>query len=65
MRAAVLEKACIRCGLCEGICPAVFTLPDDGGCARAVDEKVPTEEQSGVRTAADSCPTAAIVIRQG
>lgn len=59
----VLEKACIRCGLCESVCPAVFTLPDDGGCARAADGPVPTAEQADARTAADSCPTAAIVLR--
>ena len=34
MQAMVLEKACIQCGLCAGLCPEVFALnsrPGDGG----------------------------------
>jgi len=63
MLANVLQKACIRCGLCPTICPAVFSLPDDGGSAQAVTDEIPTELQPDVQTAADSCPTGAIELR--
>ncbi len=33
MQAMVLEKACIQCGLCAGLCPEVFAL-DAGEPAR-------------------------------
>ena len=26
MQAIVLQKACIQCGLCAGLCPEVFAL---------------------------------------
>ena len=63
MYANVLQKACIRCGLCPTICPAVFRLPDDGGSAQAITDQIPTELQPDVRTAAESCPTGAIELR--
>lgn len=63
MEASVLREACIRCGLCEGICPEVFSLPETGDCARAAEGPIPTERQADAQTAADSCPTGAIVLR--
>ena len=36
MEAIVLQKACIRCGLCPTICPEVFSL-EDGESAQAAD----------------------------
>ena len=38
MYANVLQKACIRCGLCPTICPEVFHLPDTGESARAITQ---------------------------
>ena len=35
MEAMVLQKACIQCGLCAGLCPEVFAL-DDGEPARVL-----------------------------
>ena len=49
MEAMVLQKACIQCGLCAGLCPEVFAL-DDGEPARVLQE------------AADSRPVAAIQV---
>ena len=63
MYANVLKEACIRCGLCPSICPEVFSLPDDGESARAVTDQIPPAQQADVQTAADSCPTGAIVLR--
>ena len=62
MTAHVLPKACIQCGLCPTICPEVFSLPDNGGSAQAVEEEIPLEFQPMAQEAADSCPTSAIVI---
>ena len=63
MHANVLQKACIQCGLCPTICPEVFHLPEEGGSAQAVTDEIPDEYQADAQTAADSCPTSAIVIR--
>ena len=63
MHATVLQKACIRCGMCASICPEVFSLPDDGESARAICDTVPEEYAVSVQEAADSCPTSAIEVR--
>lgn len=63
MHANVLQKACIRCGLCPTICPEVFSLPDNGESAQAVADPVPEEYEAAVQEAADSCPTNAIQTR--
>ena len=63
MYANVLQKACIRCGLCPTLCPEVFHLPEDGGSAQAVTDEIPTELQPDAQAAADNCPTGAIEIR--
>ena len=63
MHANVLEKACIRCGLCPTICPEVFSLPDDGEAARAMVDPVPEKSEVAAQEAADNCPTSAIQIR--
>ena len=59
MEAMVLQKACIQCGLCAGLCPEVFAL-DDGEPARVLVSPIPDEQKIGVQEAADSCPVAAI-----
>ena len=46
MKATVNEE-CIGCGLCEGTCPDVFSISDDG---------------VAVAEAADNCPVSAIVV---
>ena len=64
MTAKINEKACIRCGLCAGLCPGVFTAPENGEPARAAEGEITgQEEQLAAQTAADSCPTAAITIK--
>ena len=40
MEAIVLQKACIRCGLCPTICPEVFSL-EDGESAQAATGPIP------------------------
>ena len=63
MHANVLQKACIRCGLCPALCPEVFSLPGDGGSAQAVADEIPAELQPDAMAAAESCPTGAIELR--
>ena len=58
MKAVVDQDTCIGCGLCCGICDAVFHMNDDGkaeACQAAAEEK-----QGDVQSAIDSCPVSAI-----
>lgn len=59
MNARVNEN-CIGCGLCNSICPEVFTMTDEG-VATAKNEIV-TELKDSVQEAADSCPVDAIEV---
>lgn len=60
MKAFVDENTCISCGLCEGVCPQVFSL--DTGVSVAGDVIEGTEDL--VREACDGCPVAAISIEE-
>ena len=62
MEAIVLQKACIRCGLCPTICPEVFSL-EDCESAQAAAGPIPDGLKLAVQEAADSCPVAAIEVR--
>lgn len=56
---ATVNEDCIGCGLCEGTCPEVFSIGDDG-VAHAVEEDVPEEAEDTCQEAAESCPVSAI-----
>ena len=60
MKATVNEE-CIGCGLCEGTCPDVFSISDDG-VAVAIEEDVPEDAEDAAQEAADNCPVSAIVV---
>lgn len=60
MKATVNEE-CIGCGLCEGTCPDVFSISDDG-VAVAIEEDVPEDAEDSAQEAADNCPVSAITI---
>ena len=47
------------CGLCEAVCPEVFSLKD-GGTAVAVDTDVPKESEANAKEAMTGCPVGAI-----
>ena len=57
---AFVNEDCIGCGMCEGICPDVFSITDDG-VAEAVDE-IDEEFEDAVQEAAGSCPASAIEV---
>ncbi len=57
---ATVNEDCIGCGLCEGTCPDVFSISDDG-VAVAVED-VPEEAEDSAQEAADNCPVSAIVV---
>ena len=57
---AKVNENCIGCGLCTGICGAVFTMTGEG-VAAARDEIFP-EQEGQVQEAAESCPVDAIEI---
>lgn len=61
MKVKVNKEACIGCGACAAICEALFKLNDEG-LSEVVREEVKEEEKQEVLDAAESCPTAAIVV---
>lgn len=75
MKVWIDQDLCTGDGLCEEICPSVFTLLDDGlayvknadqvmsnpgGAAGVVD--VPTEFEDAVQEASEECPGECIFI---
>ena len=60
MKATVSED-CIGCGLCEGTCPEVFAVGDEGVAEPIVDE-VPEENEEAAQEAAENCPVSAITV---
>lgn len=59
MKAKVNEN-CIGCGLCNSICPQVFTMTDEGVATASSD--ISEEQEKSVQEAADSCPVDAIEV---
>lgn len=63
MKAYVDKEACISCGLCETLCPEVFSLEDDAeGKAVAIDEELTGDRLECAEDAASQCPTDAIIV---
>ena len=58
MKAVVDQDTCIGCGLCCGMCEAVFRMNDDGK-AEAY-QAAAEENRDDVQSAIDSCPVSAI-----
>lgn len=61
MEAKVVQKACIRCGLCAGLCPEVFAQTGEEA-AQVTASPIPDAKRIGVQEAADSCPVGAIEV---
>ena len=62
MKAFVDENTCISCGLCEGICPEIFSL--ETGVSVAKEGEVSEEYADATREACDSCPVSAISVEE-
>ena len=58
---AIVSDACIGCGLCEGTCPDVFHMGDDG---LPHGSGVPAGQEDLAREARDNCPVSAITIEE-
>ena len=54
-----VNDGCIGCGLCEGTCPAVFSMTD-AGIAKAIESDVPDAVLESAAEAKDGCPVQAI-----
>ncbi len=55
----VVNEGCIGCGLCEGTCPEVFQMTDEG-IAKAIEQEVYAECETKAAEAKDNCPVGAI-----
>lgn len=55
----IVNENCIGCGMCEGICPEIFSL-NEKGLAEAKKGEVPDELLDSAAEAAESCPVQAI-----
>ncbi len=60
MKVVVKRDNCIGCGICEGNCPEVFKLDDEGISTVICDDLSKVKEES-INEAVDGCPTSAIV----
>ena len=61
MKAKIDRDGCIGCGLCEGTCPNVFRMSDDG-LAEVYAEEVPNQDESEALEARDNCPVSVITV---
>ena len=61
MRVTIDRAGCIGCGFCEGVCPEVFRLDDEGLSEVAGN---PADHAAAVQEAADGCPVSVISISQ-
>ena len=61
MKVTVDKDLCIGCGVCEGICPEVFSLANEP-YAEVLLDPIPEEFQELCRQAAADCPTEAIKV---
>ena len=52
-----IEKGCTACGLCESICPEVFTVEDEAKVNTDINFDEYTDQ---IKEAAESCPVEVI-----
>lgn len=63
MRVRIDQELCIGDGICEEICPEVFEVRDDG-LAYVIDEEPDETLWPKVESAAEECPTDAIILEE-
>ena len=61
MKAHIDADLCSGCGLCTDSVPDVFVMTDDN-VAKVVVDLIPANLEGDVQTAADDCPSTAIII---
>ena len=54
-----VNEECIGCGLCNGLCPKVFYMNQEG-VVEAVDQEVDADDVLSANDAMNSCPVRAI-----
>ena len=54
-----VNENCIGCGLCEGTCPAVFSMTA-AGVAEAIPGEVAPGDEAAAHEALENCPASAI-----
>ena len=59
MHITIERDGCISCGLCEGTCPSVVRIAEDG-LSEVHHQPETAEEQVGAQEAAGGCPVAVI-----
>lgn len=52
-----IEKGCTACGMCESICPEIFTVEDEATINKGVNY---AEYTNQIKEAAESCPVEVI-----
>ena len=55
----VNNDKCLRCGMCTGICPDVFSFDDEGNI-KVNNEIINEENINSVNEAVSACPVTAI-----
>ncbi len=53
-----INEGCIGCGLCQGTCPTIFSINDDG--MAEINRQPEQNEISKVKEAIGICPTGII-----
>ena len=61
MRAFVDRDSCIGCEACDGICPEVFSM-DDEGISVAIDGEIAADLLESAEEAMECCPVSAITV---
>ena len=59
MKVVVNRDNCIGCGACQGICPEVFEI-DDEGLSKVICEDFSNVDKASLNDAVEGCPTSAI-----
>lgn len=62
MKVYIDAKKCDGCGLCDSICPSIFSLSKNGK-AITVLEDVPKDMETNASEAKNQCPTYAITLK--
>jgi len=61
MKAFVDEETCIGCGICEAVCPKVFSMNDEGK-AVAINSEIEESDLDDAVSAKEQCPVDAIKV---